>query len=500
MQQAWQILRKDGFYLRREIALYFGTLVAAWYLGPFHAWWLGPYEPGITEMLVMIAGAFLISRLIHADALAGDRQFWITRPYRWTSLLAAKLLFIVALIDLPVLFFQWFMLSREAFSFSSIWRGLLWEQFLIFGMSLLVAAFAAMTAGLVSFAAIVIVAEVVLAGISRAVKLPEHSLHSSEWLRGALGFTVVLVMSVVVLFLQYRGRHTGASRRSAFYLLAAGILGYIFVPWHAAFGIQGFFSKQPVDASSIRVSLGASNVKWALAMNRQKQVQIALPLAITGVPGLPRLETLEVLLRSANGREARLKLNRFFGPSPRASGSGNLVVSVDSELDRDFFDAERASAVALRGTLFLTIFGNAQNHTILVTQSTMTVNLTDRLRCDVFHYSNLYCDSAFRWPNQSIDMGLVAWPGYSPAMSYSPFPASLRLFPFERGWVMPLVKGPNDIPSPDPNRYIEVRVTEPVAYIRRDFEIPDVHLTDIAIPWRSQSVTRGGKSVLEIEY
>jgi len=241
-------------------------------------------------------------------------------------------------------------------------------------------------------------------------------------------------------------------------------------------------------------------------MNRQKQVQIALPLAITGVPGVPRLETLELLLRSANGREARLKLNRFFGPSPRASSSSDLQVTVDGEMDRDFFDAERTQPVTLRGAIFLAIFGNAQNHTIRVTQSMKTVDVTDRLRCVVGGYTvasshpGLYCDSAFRWPNQSIDVGLVAWTAYNPVMSYSPFPASLRLFPFDRGWFLPLARGAEDIPSTDPNRYFEVRVTEPVAYIRRDFEIPDVHLTDIAIPWRSQTVTRDGKPVLEIEY
>ena len=33
---------------------------------------------------------------------SGDRQFWITRPYRWQSLLGAKVRFVLVFLNLPM--------------------------------------------------------------------------------------------------------------------------------------------------------------------------------------------------------------------------------------------------------------------------------------------------------------------------------------------------------------------------------------------------------------
>jgi 1,4-dihydroxy-2-naphthoate octaprenyltransferase len=55
----------------------------------------------------------LITGVIHADSLVGERQFWITRPYRWPQLVGAKVLFIAAFIYVPFSSGQW-MLLRDA--------------------------------------------------------------------------------------------------------------------------------------------------------------------------------------------------------------------------------------------------------------------------------------------------------------------------------------------------------------------------------------------------
>ncbi len=43
----------------------------------------------------------LIARVIHAESLVGDRQWWLTRPYEWKKLLAAKALFIAVWVYAP---------------------------------------------------------------------------------------------------------------------------------------------------------------------------------------------------------------------------------------------------------------------------------------------------------------------------------------------------------------------------------------------------------------
>ena len=49
------------------------------------------------------AWILLVCRVIQAERLVGDTQFWITRPYEWKKLIASKLLFVLTFIYLPVL-------------------------------------------------------------------------------------------------------------------------------------------------------------------------------------------------------------------------------------------------------------------------------------------------------------------------------------------------------------------------------------------------------------
>ena len=57
-------------------------------------------------LFLPIAWVVLISRLVHDEELVGDRQFWITRPYTWYSLLGSKLLALIVLIGLPLVIMQ----------------------------------------------------------------------------------------------------------------------------------------------------------------------------------------------------------------------------------------------------------------------------------------------------------------------------------------------------------------------------------------------------------
>jgi hypothetical protein len=492
MRQAWQIFQKDVLYLYREIAIYLGALLAAW--------WLTKYDVAVTEALVTFAGAYLIARLIHADAAAGDRQFWITRPYRWHSLLGAKVLFILTLVDLPVCIAQWAILAKESFTLPNVWRGLLWEQFLILGVALSFAALAALTRGMVPFIATAIVTEGIVIGISYIVQRPEFSLHESEWVRSSLGFIVLVAVTAVVLCLQYNGRHTSRSRQVAFGLATIGVAAYIFVPWSLAFAIQQRFSKQPFDPASIHISLNPELEKWGMAMSRGKRVQIAIPMVLTGLSkdALPVLEALQVTIRGPDERESRLKPAAFLGLKYTANQSPDLAVTASSELDRDYFNSERDHPVTLRGSLFLTLFGNRRSYVASLSRGVASVEGPDQLRCFVTQYG-MACTSPLRPPRQWVEMDVGVRIPLNNSISYSPFPASLGFFPFDRRWASAPLRA--YIPAPESTpKYATVHVMEPVAYIRRDFEITGLPLTDIAVPWRAQRVSRGGKSTQEAEY
>jgi hypothetical protein len=63
---------------------------------PFVLW-------GILTLLTPICWWILAACVVQAERLVGETQFWITRPYEWKKLLAAKLLFILLFVYLPAL-------------------------------------------------------------------------------------------------------------------------------------------------------------------------------------------------------------------------------------------------------------------------------------------------------------------------------------------------------------------------------------------------------------
>ena len=78
-----------------------------------------------------LSWSFLVVRVIHGESLVGDRQFWLTRPYQRRWLMAAKALFVIAFINVPVLIFDVVLLARAGFSPWHYLPGLLQGQFLL---------------------------------------------------------------------------------------------------------------------------------------------------------------------------------------------------------------------------------------------------------------------------------------------------------------------------------------------------------------------------------
>ena len=58
----------------------------------------------------------LTARVVHDEPLIGDRQFWLTRPYEWKKLLAAKALFLACWVGLSYLVAQTVVLIQAGFS------------------------------------------------------------------------------------------------------------------------------------------------------------------------------------------------------------------------------------------------------------------------------------------------------------------------------------------------------------------------------------------------
>lgn len=86
----------------------------------------------------IVAGWWLlITRVIHAERLVGESSFWITRPYDWKRLLAAKLCFLAVFLYVPLALAQTLILAAAGLNpFASI-PGMLFNLMLITGICIL---------------------------------------------------------------------------------------------------------------------------------------------------------------------------------------------------------------------------------------------------------------------------------------------------------------------------------------------------------------------------
>lgn len=114
MKQVLHIFAKDVRHQWLEILISLAFVVALAVTSPSRTvamYGVVSYSPlgmvgNMPDWLVFIIPLswwLLISPLVHEEKLVGDRQFWITRPYEWKKLLAAKALFLAAFIYLPLL-------------------------------------------------------------------------------------------------------------------------------------------------------------------------------------------------------------------------------------------------------------------------------------------------------------------------------------------------------------------------------------------------------------
>jgi hypothetical protein len=107
---------------------------------------------GLLGILLPLGLWFLIAQLIFQEALPGDRQFWLTRPYRWTNLLAAKILFVVIFGSVPLFLADCYILGVQRLGVFDDVPRLLLRQALLAALFLLPAlALATLTSGLLQF-------------------------------------------------------------------------------------------------------------------------------------------------------------------------------------------------------------------------------------------------------------------------------------------------------------------------------------------------------------
>jgi hypothetical protein len=297
MMQALHIFRKDVRHLWPEFGVYVLLLVAYAFAAPQVRPGAGSPDPlvqvsvRLLTYLIAIAFFVLIVRLVHEERLVGVEQFWITRPYRWTSLLIAKVLFIVVCVVLPFIAMQWWLLSQAGLGMlaspAGMTRSLLMLCLIVWLPFTLIAA---ITSTLSEASMVLIGVLVVWVSLLLSLFRGEGKTMSPPFSVEVLAVLFAMMLGGVLIY-QYARRRTSRSRIALAVIMALFVLLlYGFADAHFGSPVRAMIRSQyPVSSeSSLHLVYMPGSVPYE---DRAEDthvprgfVEIKLPVRLEGLP------------------------------------------------------------------------------------------------------------------------------------------------------------------------------------------------------------------------
>jgi hypothetical protein len=329
-------------------------------------WLAGPVE-GYLNLVVPLLWGCLLALAVEQDPIPGDRQFWITRPFSRGSMLAAKLLFALLFVHLPSLLADAYVLAARGFSPVAYAPQLLMKQ-LVWACALTIPAMA--LASLVRSFSHFVMEVAAVAVVLLVVAGPYSGFYPYQWepieaARKLLIVTLLVCAGIAVLALEYFGRRVLLSRAIG---VAAGVgaaLIFFLVMPPAALAIRATLS--PSDAAP-SIQLDPSPRSWRPYASRQ--VTVALPIALTGLPPEARanIDMVRSEIETASGTRYSETRPVRYNPSARRSHDFSIGWITPSQwnftapewallsIDPRLFDAMAARPVTIRGEAAIGMF------------------------------------------------------------------------------------------------------------------------------------------------
>lgn len=406
MKQILHILRKDLRHHWIEIAFSLAAL-SAYSIYAVYDWEKDTlvFERNFwaiaLPILIPLTWWFLIARVIQGETLVGDRQFWITRPYEWKKLLAAKAIFILLFISLPCYLTGVFLLIKAGFNPLHYWIGLFWMQaylvvFPLVPMAALATVTRNITQSLVAFLAVILF----MAGmLALAVIRPESSSSAgfdSDWVEGAL----VVVVSLLVVGLQYVRRKTALSRL----LLAGTAAAVALVEFAGPYVVHGksLLAGPPASASlSFRAVLDSRNAQNKTSETQANEdvedpVTIQIPIITSGSSAnlVARVDDVRLSLRARDGFLWDSKTGEYRS----IMSAREEHWSTEFEMAKGIFERLRGVPVNGRVSLTLSIYRIGDTKQIAATAGEFVVPRVGLCRIAVRDDDRVLCYSALGSP------------------------------------------------------------------------------------------------------
>lgn len=485
MRQAFHILRKDARRFRYQSCLLAALTAAfAWSTIVNDVYTAGDRTSylRIGSAVLPIAWWLIVCVLLHEEGLVGDRQFWITRPYSRWSLLAAKSLFVVLFMNVPLLIAGFVILAAAGFHPLAYLQEFLWMQFVLVGTLIVPPlALASVTRTLVHFVLAllgILTCFVVLVVIF--LDAGQTNAHPTYW-SGGIAWAASLMSSVtlagaalVILLLQWRTRRRWIAIGAGAILFLSLQFADSNLGWRLGSMAQSrVFGERGAEATA--VTLKPNDVGPDTVDATHGGVALAVRLHVINIPAGETVtpEIVELTFEGSNGEkwrtgwtEAISSMSDVIQKDPEPDGTFAWWQRV--VMDRGFHERVRLGPATIRGSVYLML--NKRSGVVLPENRTTAVPgggfCTVSTHLDALAwFAN--CVSPFH-SLRSIDG--IPGPGGRPArlLSFwdSPLPTDLGMSPLRTMSARALEPGAS---------FIFLRY-EPRAYIHRYFTVSNVRL------------------------
>jgi hypothetical protein len=303
----------------------------------------------LLNVLVPVSWWVLSGRLIHDESLVGDSQFWVTRPYHWHYLLAAKTLFLIAFLYLPIFIAQVVLLAAAGFHPLAYLSGIFYNLVLLTTVLVIpIAAIATVTPNFARFTLTLLGGFAYIGLILWAISSIPF-LHGSNFpnpYEGKLAFSLAACTFLVVIALQYATRRTWRSR----WLLLA--LPFLLIVCGLAWPIQTLAHRlypalHDGEQSPVQLALDPDPTRQESdpALPWTKQTYLLLPLTVAGVPAenYIRSEAIQVSIEGPNG----LRWNSDWQGITQGYLPNTVRSLIDIPIDPKFLNRVQASPVTV---------------------------------------------------------------------------------------------------------------------------------------------------------
>jgi hypothetical protein len=450
---------------------------------------------------------FLCVRVVQDESLVGDRQWWVTKPYEWWNLLAAKFLFIFIFISVPLFHVQLLLLHQFGFPILPNLPALLLSQVALYFLPFLPALFLASLTK--DFGQFLLAVGCILAGGFGIAWLDSNA--PSGYMETPLpiveSFHTILLWGsfLVILGWQCARRRRWVSAAMLLGMLAVNSLISVVAPNaktieknYARVEAQTFPAKiavmQPTERNGRRNS--------RLSADAASYMNLNVPITVTGVASGTVVVVDVMRITTGAGEDAKWSRRWKQQQVELWPGDQSNVLSYD--MGRKEYEKLKTKPVNLHIELGLSEYQEADARTLSIPAGKFFDEMLGICRVDAWRYSFLECLKPFHAPglmatfdaqkfpctgeepSGSIQEDVVshAWqltshdgfpePYYTPISDYSIWFRPPSLLSDLDNKSQPKIKSVILCPGS------EIRVARPELkrHVRIELDVPDVRLED----------------------